>query len=362
MPPSRRASACATSTAIAAAAGGELAEALRVTVYTTRLEEFPAINEAYAEFFGEPPPARVTIGVAALPKGALVEIDAIVPPGRERDPARTHRRPATTPAPRPGPAPRRCRRCRRAPGPSRPRASSPSALTWAETVAGGGYASKVLARGTTLRLTDLAGRRLRPPPPLQRRPALGAAQRRRHREGALAGLPRRRPPAALRPGPGAGHDRRRQLRPPRRALRDHDPGRQRGSATATARRRAPPPPAASCSCWPPPSTGSARATSRPASPSSRACGSTARAALRFEGSAGAGAAVELRIELPVIVIVANVPHPLDPRADYTATTLEVLAWRGDADRARATRSGPRPRSSNAPSSTPPTTPTRGGSR
>ena len=65
--------------AIAAAGGGELAEALQVTVYTTRLEEFPAINEAYAEFFEEPPPARVTIGVSALPKGALVEISALVP-------------------------------------------------------------------------------------------------------------------------------------------------------------------------------------------------------------------------------------------------------------------------------------------
>lgn len=65
--------------AIAAAGGGKLTEALQVTVYTTRLEEFPAINEAYAEFFEEPPPARVTIGVAALPKGALVEISALVP-------------------------------------------------------------------------------------------------------------------------------------------------------------------------------------------------------------------------------------------------------------------------------------------
>ena len=65
--------------AIAEAAGGKLTEALQVTVYTTRLEEFPAINEAYAEFFEEPPPARVTIGVAALPKGALVEISALVP-------------------------------------------------------------------------------------------------------------------------------------------------------------------------------------------------------------------------------------------------------------------------------------------
>ena len=65
--------------AIAEAAGGKLTEALQVTVYTTRLEEFPAINEAYAEFFEEPPPARVTIGVSALPKGALVEISALVP-------------------------------------------------------------------------------------------------------------------------------------------------------------------------------------------------------------------------------------------------------------------------------------------
>ncbi len=65
--------------AIADAAGGKLTEALQVTVYTTKLEEFPAINEAYAEFFEEPPPARVTIGVAALPKGALVEISALVP-------------------------------------------------------------------------------------------------------------------------------------------------------------------------------------------------------------------------------------------------------------------------------------------
>ena len=52
-------------------------------------------------------------------------------------------------------------------------------------------------------------------------------------------------------------------------------------------------------------------------------------ALRFEGSAGPGTAVELRIEMPAIAIVANVPHPLDPRPEYTATTLELLAWRGD---------------------------------
>ncbi len=65
--------------AVCEAAGTELSRALRLTVYTTELERFAEINEAYAEFFaaGEPP-ARVTIGVAALPKGIRVEIDAIV--------------------------------------------------------------------------------------------------------------------------------------------------------------------------------------------------------------------------------------------------------------------------------------------
>lgn len=64
--------------AVCAAAGTELAGALRLTVYTTRLEGFAEINDAYASFFGEDPPARAAVGVAALPKGVNVEIDAIV--------------------------------------------------------------------------------------------------------------------------------------------------------------------------------------------------------------------------------------------------------------------------------------------
>ena len=51
-------------------------------------------------------------------------------------------------------------------------------------------------------------------------------------------------------------------------------------------------------------------------------------ALRFVGSAGAGALVELRAELPLVVLVANVPHPLDARERYTCSTLEIRAWRG----------------------------------
>ena len=65
--------------AVCEAAGASLAQAVRCTVYLTDMGDFARVNEVYGEFFGEDdPPARVAIGVAALPKGADVEIDAIV--------------------------------------------------------------------------------------------------------------------------------------------------------------------------------------------------------------------------------------------------------------------------------------------
>lgn len=83
--------------AVCAAAGASLAQAVRVTVYMVDLAEFAAVNEVYAKFFaggeggragegergsggdaGGDPPARVAIGVDALPQGAQVEIDAVV--------------------------------------------------------------------------------------------------------------------------------------------------------------------------------------------------------------------------------------------------------------------------------------------
>jgi 2-iminobutanoate/2-iminopropanoate deaminase len=63
---------------VCAAAGAELSDAVRLGVYVTDMGTFPEVNEAYATFFGEGPPARSTIGVASLPLGARVEIDAIV--------------------------------------------------------------------------------------------------------------------------------------------------------------------------------------------------------------------------------------------------------------------------------------------
>ena len=64
--------------AVCEAAGGSLLRAVRLTVYMTDLDEFAAVNEVYGSFFEEDPPARVTVGVSQLPKGAQVEIDAIV--------------------------------------------------------------------------------------------------------------------------------------------------------------------------------------------------------------------------------------------------------------------------------------------
>jgi 2-iminobutanoate/2-iminopropanoate deaminase len=65
--------------AVCEAAGSSLEDAVRVTVYLTDMNDFERVNEVYGRFFDSPtPPARVAIAVAALPKGADVEIDAIV--------------------------------------------------------------------------------------------------------------------------------------------------------------------------------------------------------------------------------------------------------------------------------------------
>jgi 2-iminobutanoate/2-iminopropanoate deaminase len=64
--------------AVCAAAGTSLGSAVRITIYTTDMSAFASINEVYGSFFESSPPARVAIGVAALPRGAQVEMDAVV--------------------------------------------------------------------------------------------------------------------------------------------------------------------------------------------------------------------------------------------------------------------------------------------
>ncbi len=64
--------------AVAQAAGGDLSHIVKLTVYLTDLEHFAQVNRIMEEYFQPPYPARAAIGVAALPKGAAVEMDAIM--------------------------------------------------------------------------------------------------------------------------------------------------------------------------------------------------------------------------------------------------------------------------------------------
>lgn len=70
--------------AVAVAAEGGLEHVVRLTVYLTDLGHFTKVNEAIARYFREPYPARAAVGVASLPRAALIEVDAIMHTGRER--------------------------------------------------------------------------------------------------------------------------------------------------------------------------------------------------------------------------------------------------------------------------------------
>jgi len=63
---------------VARAAGAELADAVKLTVYLTDLGNFQVVNKVMAEYFSKPYPARAAVGVAALPRGAAVEVDAVL--------------------------------------------------------------------------------------------------------------------------------------------------------------------------------------------------------------------------------------------------------------------------------------------
>ncbi len=64
--------------AVAKAAGGDLSDVVKLNVFLTDLSDFPYVNEVMAEYFQQPYPARAAVGVAALPKDAAVEMDAIL--------------------------------------------------------------------------------------------------------------------------------------------------------------------------------------------------------------------------------------------------------------------------------------------
>ena len=68
--------------AVCEAAGGSLDQVARLGLYLTDLREFAKVNEVMAEYFRPPYPARAVVGVAALPRGALLEVDAVLVLGR----------------------------------------------------------------------------------------------------------------------------------------------------------------------------------------------------------------------------------------------------------------------------------------
>ena len=64
--------------AVCAAAGGTLADIAKLNIFLTDLSQFPLVNQVMATYFQQPYPARAAVGVAALPKGAAVEMDAVM--------------------------------------------------------------------------------------------------------------------------------------------------------------------------------------------------------------------------------------------------------------------------------------------
>jgi reactive intermediate/imine deaminase len=69
--------------AVAVAANGSLDAIVKLTVYLTDLAHFPLVNQIMVDYFNEPYPARAAVGVAALPKGSEVEIDAVMVVGED---------------------------------------------------------------------------------------------------------------------------------------------------------------------------------------------------------------------------------------------------------------------------------------
>jgi urea carboxylase-associated protein 2 len=212
--------------------------------------------------------------------------------------------------------------------PSPPPGVAPEALTWAETVAGGGYTHKVLARGTRLRLTDVDGDAcahlllFNAEGPWER---LNVADTVKVQWNAYLGesvallSDQARVLATIVADTSGRHD----------ALC--------GTSTVdgnTERYGDGAPQGPSPAGLPLFTLAAAKNGLGPRDlPPSLSFFQGVRVqpggGLDFTGSAGAGRAVELRIEIPAIVLIANVAHPVDPRPDYTVTNLEVLAWRSE---------------------------------
>jgi uncharacterized protein YcgI (DUF1989 family) len=185
---------------------------------------------------------------------------------------------------------------------------APDGAVWAETVAGGGYASKVLARGTTLRLTDVAGDACahvmlyhadQPWERLNVADTVKVPWQAYLSTGHPLLSDQGRVLATIVDDTSAHHD----------ALCGA-PGARRQMVVGAAKHGLGPRDVA------------------PTVAFFEGVRVEPDGTLAFAGSAGPGRHVELRAELPLVVLVANAAHPLDPRAGHTCTTLEIRAWRG----------------------------------
>lgn len=209
--------------------------------------------------------------------------------------------------------------------PNPPEGVAPESLVWAETVAGGGYTHKVLARGTHLRLTDLHGdacanlllhNAFEPIERLNVNDTIKVQWNAYLRTGDLLLSDQARVLASIVADTSGAHD----------ALCSVST-----LAGNTARYGAGEPHSNSPAGRELFKLALAKhgLGARDVPPSLALLKGTrvgADGGLEFTGGAGAGASVTLRVEMPVIVSIANTPHPLDPRPDYTASTLELLAW------------------------------------
>ncbi|GAA1362856.1 urea amidolyase associated protein UAAP1 [Streptomyces beijiangensis] len=203
---------------------------------------------------------------------------------------------------------------------------APGPVVWAETVAGGNYTHKVLARGTELRLTDLAGDACahlllyvdgRPWERLNTADTVKVQWNAYLGAGRLLLSGQGRVLASLTADTSGRHD---ALCGTSTLVRNTERYGDGTPQSASPAGRELLKPAAL-------KNGLAPRDLPPSLSFFQGVEVREDGALDFTGSAGPGAAVTLRAEQDLTVLIANVPHPLDPRPAYTCTPLEVLAWR-----------------------------------
>jgi urea carboxylase-associated protein 2 len=210
--------------------------------------------------------------------------------------------------------------------PFRPPGVSAEALTWAETVAGGGYTHKVIARGTRIRLEDVAGEAcahvlvynaLEPWERLNVADTVKIPWQAYLTTGHPLLSGDGRVLATIVDDTSARHD----------ALCGTSTARANQARYGDSAPQGPSPSGRELFVLAAAKHGLARRDLPPGISFFKGVRAEEDGSLTWTGSAGPAAAVELLAELPLIILIANVPHPLDPREEYTSGLLRVHAWR-----------------------------------